>query len=241
MSEMSTYQSKFVSYLKSGEWEGTIPENMEVYPWLIEHNVKQAFNKAFPISKSHLTDDKWDALLDDCYRNLVYDCDQWQDVPSELLVFIQNYGRQYGEEYPWLIEMMYYEIEERRQFAQQDQHEAIVVNQAIDLSRKYGLSVNASIHAFAFPVYMEGWTPNGDTGSYFLLMYRDHLDFKIHKLEINVFLYQLLMCMDIEASLDHAIRNTIDMMGVPMSDDILQNCLLFLNDLSNKRILISLD
>lgn len=105
-------QSGLASYCRTNtpvNLPGITPGRVHHYRRLVYNIIDDTFSGAFPITRSFLTDDEWDFLVDRFFSNHPCSTPSIWRLPKEFYEYVQQHPSVLNEKYPFLTDLLYFE------------------------------------------------------------------------------------------------------------------------------------
>lgn len=244
MESFQTLQVKFAANIRDpGEQplpRGIEPRRMKIYQELFYNNIEGFVSGAFPILRSLVTDDLWQATVRDFMRSHRARSPYFLDIAEEFLDYL-NSGKAVPITFPFTLELAHYEWAE---LAIQVTDEQQVVGKNGDwLKQRPLLSKLAWPLAYRFDVHRIGShycpqePPEQPT---FLVVYRKEDTLEVEFMELNPVTYRLLELIEEhpEDNGEALLLRVIDELNHPNPQVVLDGGLRLFNDLYEKGVLL---
>ncbi len=240
-------QAEFAAYIRNPEHAAVPndvdPQRMAMYRELFFNNINSFLSSNFPVLRSILTDQQWQALAQDFFVTHRCQTPHFSEIAEEFLDYLQN-QRNVAEDYPFLLELAHYEwVEMAVSIAQAapvfgDEH---FVNHI--LQQNLALSPVAWPLVYQYPVERIGPTflPQSapDQPSY-LIVYRDRED-QVHFMQTTPYTYRLLQLIEENSDKsgeDYLQTLAAELPETPDRQNLWGFALNVLRDMASKGILI---
>ncbi len=238
-------QAKFAAYIRD-PFNNPRPhdvkkQRMDTYRELFFNNVNSFLAGNFPVIKTLLNDEQWNALVQDFFSRHQCETPYFSEIPEEFIHFLQH-ERNNPNDYPFLLELAHYEwVEMALSIAQEEC--SPMTEQALShlAEQNIALSPVAWPLAYQYPVQLISpeFLPDipPEQPSY-LVVYRDHQD-DVHFLEINAMTFHLLQMIAEQPghSAQSLLQQFAEQSQHPNPEAIMQGGLDILGNLANKGIL----
>lgn len=229
------FQADFGAYLRDPEQEtlpqGVAPRRAKVYEDLLFNNIRGFINTCFPICKTLLPKDEWEALARSFFRDWRCHSPRFNDIPKEFLDYLAS-DISPELKRPWLLQLAHYEW----------------VELAVDTFDESGLSientaevrVNPSLQnlIYDWPVHQisPDYMPT-DMQQTFLLVYRNE-EHEVKFTEINAATSALINLFEQGyTQSDEVLSKLAAQMNVPINDTFKRFGLDMINQLLEQGIL----
>ena len=175
---------------------------MEIYRDLLYQNVQSFLAGSFPVLRKICTDERWQELMRDYFRNHRAHTPLFPKMPQEFLHYLEHGRGQRPGDFPFLLELAHYEWVELALSIDARDIDRTGVDRHGDLLE--GIPVLSTLAwplAYRFPVhrirpdYLPDAPPDQPT---YLVVYRDETD-KIGFLELNPVAARLMELMQEES------------------------------------------
>lgn len=181
-------QSLLASYCRQGqlpEMRGIHQNNIKQYRRLVYNIVDDMLQNAYPITYDFLAQEEWDDLVNDFFSHHPCQSPQVWYMPKEFLMYHQHGQQAIIKNYPFLLELLWFEWLEVELFMMEDK-EVSCKKRGNLLSDKLVLNPEHSFQHFRFPVHRKKPSEivSGDEGHYFLVLHRDPLSGRIDVTEV---------------------------------------------------------
>lgn len=137
--------------------QGVAVDRMQVYQELLYNNVSNFIETVFPVARSLIDTEKWQALKRDFFANAHCESPFYLDISKQFLDYLQTNNVSELQHYPWLLELLHVEwMELHVELADFDWPETSVLLQASQLDQ---LATDQQI-SFSVPLWVLGyqWT-----------------------------------------------------------------------------------
>lgn len=201
-------QAEFAAYIRNPEQSprpnDVAANRMAMYRELFFNNIDSFLSSNFPVLRSLLNDEQWQALAQDFYA--VHSCTTpyFSEIAEEFLDYLQN-QRQQAEDYPFLLELAHYEWVEMALSIAKDTPEFGDEGFAAEvMQRPLSLSPLAWPLAYRFPVqricvdFLPVEVPEQPT---YLIVYRD-ADDNVHFMQTTPLTFSLLQLIEQNPTFD---------------------------------------
>ncbi len=192
MSSLKThqYQRNLASYCRTGEYvsiPGVNEKHIKQYRRLVYNVVYDTLENAYPLTKSLLTTEEWDGLVQDFFSSNNCSSPQIWRMPKELFLYVENSGEKLTDKYPFLIELLHFEWLEIEIYMMEDE-DLLEYRKEGDLAKDaLYLNPELQILGLSYPVHIKSAkliTPE-DVGQYFVVIHRHSKTGKVVFTEIN--------------------------------------------------------
>ena len=171
------------------------PARMQMYRELFFNNVESFIAAAFPVLRTILDDNRWQALIQDFFARHRSQTPYFSGIPEEFLAYLQHERGARAEDPPFLLELAHYEwVELALAIAEGEAPAASTALIENPLAQTIALSELAWPLAYRFPVHQIGrdFQPSKPPAEpTCLAVYRDRED-QVRFLELNPVTYRLL-------------------------------------------------
>jgi hypothetical protein len=109
---LARFQAAFTAYIRDPEHARRPPEippeRMELYARLVFGNVERVMANMFPVMKSCLAEERWQALVRVFFRDYPMHDPLFRTMPQEFVTYLQGRPQEEGDP-PYLLELAHYE------------------------------------------------------------------------------------------------------------------------------------
>lgn len=190
-------QSQLASYCKDGVLspiEGAREERLPTYRRLVFNVIRDTLRQAYPISYEILSKEEWGNLVYDFFKN--HNCQHhevWK-MPYELVEYVESTQYHISIDKPYLLELLYFEWLEIEIHGHEDVDLPDYVPYTGELEEVLVLNPYTRLIQLNYPVHkMSHREVSAHQGHYFVLIYRDLSEDKVHFMELSPFTAQLLV------------------------------------------------
>jgi len=169
-------QSALANYCRTGILEdipGIKTENIGHYRRLVYNVVEDMLQSAFPLSHKLLKKKKWHALVNDFFSSHACQSPQVWYMPKEFYEYLEQTRPEMLNQYPVLLELLWFEWLEVELFMMEDREVNYTTNGNFN---KDALVLNPEIYFqhFEFPVHLKKAKEitAADKGNYYLCVHR---------------------------------------------------------------------
>lgn len=194
---LRVFQSQFANALRNAEGEPT--ENTDlparqfgVYKALVTNNVRGFIDRCFPVARSLIDEEQWNALNVDFFAHHCCTAPVFQDIPRQFWEYLQRRSPPLTP--PWLTDLLHYEWLELAA----DTHTAQVPPSAGHITDTSQLTLNPTLFhcVYEWPVHTIG-THQADPlpEKTHMLVYRNHGD-QVKFIAVNALTFNLIELLD---------------------------------------------
>jgi hypothetical protein len=240
-------QAEFAAYIRDPANPAPAdvkPERMAMYRELFFNNIDSCLSTNFPVLRTLLDDQQWQALCKDFFAKHACQTPYFSEIAEEFLEYLPT--RDYADDYPFLWELAHYEWVEMALAIAKDEPvygDAEFIEQLAE--RRLALSPVAWLLAYQYPVqqispdYLPTEPPAAVT---YLVVYRDQYH-DVHFMQAVPLTFRLLQLLEQQPmTVAAAIQSLSPELPNLNSEALLQHALISLQAMAGKGIIIpSLD
>jgi len=240
------HQEDLATYVRKGVFDdtppGITPDRVFHYRRLVINIVRDGLARAYPLTKNLLPPKQWDKLVKSFFEE--HDCQAYQvwHMPGEFYDYVLGLELDLKSKFPFLEELMEFEWTETELYVHQD----VDISPYKDLEQGWdekALIFNPylSLKSFTYPVHRQNakYITADKKGRYFLLVYRDVEEGKVHFMDVSafhVFLVEALF--DGSKTLIELLPEAAKLFGLDDLTVLKNEAEKFLESLSSKGVLL---
>jgi len=243
VSTISQHQSALARYCRTGSYEpipGVRHRHVIRYRELVYNVVEDILQSAYPLTYELLSSAEWDDLVDRFLSEHSCRSPQVWRMPKELYDFAKREGTPLLSQYPFLLELLYFEWLEVELFMMEDK-KASHTPKGDAASDALVLNPEHILQHFHYPLHRKtaAQISAEDKGDYYLVMFRHPGSGSVQFMDLSpalVYLVEQLAIAPVRVT--ELAKEVCDALNVPFQDDTLSDILTFINRcLDNKLIL----
>lgn len=202
--QFETYkiQSDFSAYCRTGnltDLPGVNPDGVKQYRRLIFGVVRDAIENSYPIALDYIHREIWDEMLNDFFGT--HKCQSYQvwNIAGEFFEYAvsNDWAKQY--KLPLLNNLLQFEWAETEMYNMPDEARPSYAHSGDMMHYVPVFNPEFRIYQFEYPVHkMRPEQAATHRGRYFMLMFRDHVDGRIHFMDLSVFWVWMIEQMDVQ-------------------------------------------
>ena len=236
------YQSALASYCRTGAYQpipGVRDAHVRHYRRLVYNVVDDMLQSAYPLTRSLLTEEEWEGLVQGFFSSHACQSPQVWYMPKELYEYVVQPAHPLMSSYPFLAELLWLEWLEIALFMMEDR--AVLCSSNGDPAKELlVLNPEHELVHFQYPVHLKEakHIKETDKGDYFLVMFREPGTGDVQFMQLSPALARMIELLEDRPMNIAALTGEIcGELQLPVTEDMLNMARLFINQaLENKLI-----
>lgn len=245
--KLADLQTRFAAHIRDPQLnaapEGIEDRRMGIYRELFFNNIKGFLSSNFPVLRSLYSEEDWNTLCRDFYRDHQCHTPMFPELPREFLQYLQQLGPQQKVGPPFILELAHYEWVELGLSLDESDPDEIEVDAEGDLLA--GIPVLSPLAwplSYKYPVHQirADFQPDSEPPeSTHLLVWRKH-DFQIKFMQLNA--VSILMLNKLKEQSDQTglelLKSIAGILNHPRPDVVIKGGEELLTDFRAKQIIL---
>lgn len=241
--ETKSLQSKLAEYCRTGELSLTSEVNQKHvhhYRRLVYNIIDDILESAFPIFFGYASDEMWDEMVNDFFKNHNCQTPQVWKLPGEFYEYAcaQNWKEKY--QLPFLEDLLLFEWIEMNIHTMKDEPYPAFKNEGDWEKNKIALNPEYRIISAQYPVHTTApeHLSEQTKGQYFILIFRQPETGSVQFLDISILYALTIEKLEEGKNLTEVAAELQQVFSLPDANEIKKHLLAFLHDMKERGLVL---
>lgn len=240
---ISQHQSALARYCRTGDYEpipGVRDRHVARYRELVYNVVEDILLSAYPLTHDLLSSSEWEDLVNRFLSSHSCRSPQVWKMPKELYAFVKKQGTPLLIQYPFLVQLLYFEWLEVELFMMEDRKARHTTSGNTETDALV-LNPEHFLRHFHYPIHLKKAKDitSRDKGDYYLVLFRHPETGNVQFIDLSpALVYLVEQLAEHPASAEELTNKVCEALQIPLLEDTASTILKFIHrSLENKLIL----